>query len=235
MLKFKFVRLIHYPLEPTIYPYQDTHTPTLPGEKWKDIPGFEGYYQASTKGRIRSLDRVIPHPRLYSQTVKGRILKQKVCQNINLKVGDLMFYLQVSLNLEGNQNYFNTRRLVYSTFIQEINYSDDGLIVINIDGDGLNCACENLKLVTMAEKQRRVFERDRNNSTFLKYADRSTWAKPQGRMKPIEQWKEGKRIAQFPSISEASQQTGYGEKEIINVAKGRRQTHAGYSWRYSKK
>lgn len=30
-------------------------------EEWRDIPDFEGYYQASTLGRIRSVDRVIPN------------------------------------------------------------------------------------------------------------------------------------------------------------------------------
>ena len=28
-------------------------------ETWKDIPGYEGYYQASTEGRIKSLERIV--------------------------------------------------------------------------------------------------------------------------------------------------------------------------------
>lgn len=32
----------------------------LPGERWATIPGYEGYYEASDLGRIRSLDRVVP-------------------------------------------------------------------------------------------------------------------------------------------------------------------------------
>lgn len=49
-------------------------------EVWKDIPGFECRYQASTLGRVRSLDRVIlkTHPKtgtLFAVTWKGRILK----------------------------------------------------------------------------------------------------------------------------------------------------------------
>ncbi|ABF57478.1 putative endodeoxyribonuclease [Corynebacterium phage P1201] len=30
-------------------------------EEWKDINGYEGYYQVSNYGRVRSLDRVVPH------------------------------------------------------------------------------------------------------------------------------------------------------------------------------
>jgi hypothetical protein len=56
------------------YPYQNLEADVLPGERWKDIPGFEGYYKASDFGRIKSLDRIIPHPRLKQQFVAGRVL-----------------------------------------------------------------------------------------------------------------------------------------------------------------
>lgn len=221
------------------YPYQETVINKLPGERWKDIPGFEGYYKASNMGRIRSLDRIIPHPRLYQQTVKGRILRQRVFENKNLEVGDSMIDLRVSLSFERKQYFFNTRRLIYSTFKKRIHYQDDGLYVINIDGDGYNCASKNLKLVSKSEKQKRVIERDRQ-TPYLTYADRSQWKKPYGgavRRMPVEQLVNGKPIAEFGSITEASQKTGFGEKEIINVAKGRikSKTWAGFGWRYLKK
>lgn len=31
----------------------------MAGEIWRDVPGFEGRYQASTKGRVRGLDRTV--------------------------------------------------------------------------------------------------------------------------------------------------------------------------------
>ena len=45
-------------------------------EIWKDIPGYEGRYQVSTEGRIRSLDRRVPCKchyagKLFYRTVKG--------------------------------------------------------------------------------------------------------------------------------------------------------------------
>lgn len=43
-------------------------------ERWKPIPGWEGYYSASDMGRIRSLDRVVPHPTSGRLTVRGRVL-----------------------------------------------------------------------------------------------------------------------------------------------------------------
>lgn len=47
-------------------------------EIWKDIPGYEGKYQASSEGRIRSLDRpvrVVIHGVETKRIVKGRILR----------------------------------------------------------------------------------------------------------------------------------------------------------------
>lgn len=44
-------------------------------EKWKDIKGFEGLYQVSNLGNVRSLDMVIPHRNNHTQLKKGRTLK----------------------------------------------------------------------------------------------------------------------------------------------------------------
>ena len=45
-------------------------------EVWKDISGFEGFYQVSDKGRVRSLDRVIWNKASNAfQSLKGKVLK----------------------------------------------------------------------------------------------------------------------------------------------------------------
>ena len=43
-------------------------------EVFKDIPGFEGIYQVSNLGRVKSLDKLVPH-KVGFITVKERILK----------------------------------------------------------------------------------------------------------------------------------------------------------------
>jgi len=161
-----------------IPPYQNKSLIDILGETWKDIPGFEGYYHASTEGRIKSVDRVIPHPRLYQQFVKGRILSQKANLNRNVKTGQPMIDLGVTLAVENTMRYLNVRRLVYKTFIDpRLDYKNDGLYVVNKDGDGYNNRPENLALLTKSEKQLRAIARDRVLPSILKTADRSNWRK----------------------------------------------------------
>ncbi len=217
------------------YPYLNRELKSMKGERWRDIPGFEGLYKASNLGRVKSLDRTIPHPRLKEQFVAGRILSQSVAQNRNIKTGEPMIDLRVSLSHEGRQYYFNTRRVIYSAFVEDIDYEKDGMYVINKDGDGYNNTVKNLKLVTKSEKSLRVFKRDRVDS-YLKIADRSQWTSFGGhsRRKPVKQYtRKGKLLARYESISEASRKTGCGEKEIILVARGIHHHTKGFKWKYA--
>lgn len=68
-------------------------------EVWKDIPGYEGLYQASTHGRIRSLSR---------NTTNGKILKQAKDSN---------GYLLVSLSKNGKVKKARVHQIIASTFL----------------------------------------------------------------------------------------------------------------------
>ena len=46
-------------------------------EKWRDVIGYVGYYQVSDRGRVRSVDRVVRHPRGGPTKLKGRILRPR--------------------------------------------------------------------------------------------------------------------------------------------------------------
>lgn len=47
----------------------------MPYEIWKDIPGYEGIFQASSMGRVKSLERLVVHGRSGAYNRKSRILK----------------------------------------------------------------------------------------------------------------------------------------------------------------
>lgn len=105
-------------------------------EIWKDIPNYEGLYQASNFGRIRSLDKVIKNrgKNQYGSTFdiikKGKILKQR------LNKGG---YLKVYLIKEGKSKTFIAHRLIALTFIPNpnnykiVNHKDENKTNNNID------------------------------------------------------------------------------------------------------
>lgn len=57
-------------------PYQNLSLEDMPGEVWKDIPGWEGCYQVSNMGRAKSLDREIVDSAGHHHCRYSRILKQ---------------------------------------------------------------------------------------------------------------------------------------------------------------
>jgi hypothetical protein len=218
------------------YPYQNRSLSNIRGERWKDIPGFEGIYQASNYGRVKSLDRTVPHNRLGEQFVEGRVLAQSIARNRNIKTGEPMIDLRVSLSRDGEQFYYNVRRLIYASFVnRRINYQKDGLYVINKNGDGYNNRVSNLKLATRSEKQLRVFKRHRQDS-YLKTADRSKWPKTYGgyanRRKVTQYTLKGKLVRRYESIRDASRKTGFDEKGIIGAARGEYAQWRGFKWKY---
>ena len=69
-------------------------------EIWKPIKDFEGYYEVSNIGRVRSLN--------YRNTGKEKVLKNIECSN---------GYLMVNLTKNGKQKQFKVHRLVAEAFI----------------------------------------------------------------------------------------------------------------------
>ena len=57
-------------------PYQNLSLEDMPGEVWRDIPGWDGYYQVSNIGRAKSLDREIVDSSGRHYYRYSRILKQ---------------------------------------------------------------------------------------------------------------------------------------------------------------
>lgn len=219
-----------------MHPYENLLLQNLKNERWKDIPGYEGYYRVSNYGRVKSLDRIIPHPRLYQQFVQGRILKQKVAKDYNKLTGDAMISLQVALALEHTTHYYNVRRLVYMAFKEKIDYKKDGLYVINKDGNGYNNKLTNLKLVSKSKKQRRSIDSGRQDFGYLKTVDRSNWKKNLATGIPVSQYTlSGRLVKRFNSLRVANKLTHIDAKGISLAAKGfYNGVWSGYKWKFSK-
>lgn len=90
-------------------------------EIWKDIPGYEGFYQASTEGRVRSMDRIV-NKWDGKKLAKGRVLTPST---------NLRGYLFVELFKNGIGKMVTIHRIIAGTFIpnpdnlQQINHKDE--------------------------------------------------------------------------------------------------------------
>ena len=80
--------------------------------EWRDIPGYEGRYQASSIGEIRSIPHVVHgrnwrKPEGFSYMCKGKVLKPRMKNN---------GYLQVGLSTDGKMRTLSVHRLVAAAF-----------------------------------------------------------------------------------------------------------------------
>ena len=127
-------------------------------EIWKDIPGYEGYYQVSSLGRVKSLRRVHKKPhaktkKLCDYSVPERLmsLSRSCCSGRRKK----KYYLRVGLSKDGITKTFGVHRLVALSFIENPERKPQ---VNHIDGNPLNNALDNLEWVTNSENQVHAFE-----------------------------------------------------------------------------
>lgn len=101
----------------------------VPDEVWCEIPGYDGDYFASDKGRILSLCRNEP-----------RILKPFICSNDGNRTG--YYYVEI----RGQKQ--RVHRLVALAFLENPEYKP---VVHHIDGNPLNNTLKNLAYATYAE------------------------------------------------------------------------------------
>lgn len=82
-------------------------------EIWKDIPDYEGLYQASNLGNVKVLDRVVNSGIKNNKTVirKGKLLKKRINQG----------YYEVALSKNNKKRFLKVHRLIAITFIPNLN------------------------------------------------------------------------------------------------------------------
>jgi hypothetical protein len=108
-------------------------------EMWKDIKGYEGLYQVSNFGRVRSLDHIIITKCGNSMLIKGRMKKP---------TSDSNGYMVVNLQSRESKKLFKVHRLVAQAFIPNENCKPE---VNHKDGKHDNNCVSNLEWCTSEE------------------------------------------------------------------------------------
>lgn len=177
-------------------------------EIWKDIKGYEGLYQVSNYGRVKSLN--------FNRGKVEKILKQF----------DVHGYFQVKLYKNKNKKNHTVHRLVAEAFIpntdnlSQVNHKDEdkhnnfcGTPENDFNDGNLEwCDCK-------------------YNQNYGSRTNRSVY----GHLKPVLQFtKYGEFVREFPSAIQAERDSKneYCSSNICNCCRGRQKTHQGYIWKY---
>ena len=182
-------------------------------EVWKPIPSYEGLYEVSNFGNVRSLDRLRTR-----KVLKGRILKQNFCNS---------GYLHVNLSKRGNHKTIMVHRIVAKVFVD--NDDEKKKIAVNhIDGNKTNNNASNLEWCTYSDNQKHAYKNGLNS-----------WNKTKGK-KPkgvIQLDKDtSKEIARYESIGEALRAINAppSHTSLVNCCNKKKHynTFHGYKWEW---
>lgn len=179
---------------------------------WKDIVGFDGAYQVSNDGQVRSVARTVIASTGSVYHLKGKLLRP--ADN-----GD--GYLFVALRCAGKYVQRTVHRLVAEAFIPNPEHKET---VNHIDGNKSNNLVANLEWATQAE----------NNTHAIQLGLRSGWTQEaRARVSLASKLREGKAVRcvttgqVFSSMREAEKTLGLGASVVSRSIYEMRETH-GY-------
>lgn len=175
-------------------------------ERWKDIPGYEGIYEASNCGRIRTAKGKTTFSKLHGiRHWEQRVLKQKY----ESRKGGEKKDARVMLWKDGKESTYLVSRLVAMTWCDG---SQRELTVNHIDGNPTNNRAENLEWVTRAENIRHGFETGLFPQKCVTVTDANGG------------------VFEFQSMASASRYLGRNDGYVSGlIAKGKTKTPQGYS------
>ena len=183
-------------------------------ENWKDIENYEGLYQVSNLGRVRSLERDVYFPNGTIHRIKEKILVPGLNND---------GYANVNLCKNGKKKNIKVHRLVAEAFIpnpenkSQINHKNE----VKTDNSVENlewCDCRyNINFGTRIERQKQTFK-DNCKSGKIK------------RVKKVFCVELNKT---FDYAKSAEEELGVCEKSIGKACRGERKTAGGFHWRYA--
>ena len=175
--------------------------------RWKSIQGYEGYYEVSDAGHVRSVDRIV-----YDKSGKRRRLRGNEMKLTRTKGKDGNGYMVVNLRRDGTSRVSFVHILVATAFIP----NPHGYPMVNhMSGDKTDNNVSNLEWTTYSY----------NNIHALYNNLRKPKSNP-----VIQMTEDGEIIDVYNSASEAERITGISARAILQCVSLHSYSAGGFAW-----
>ena len=187
-------------------------------EIWKEIPGFDGAYQVSSLGNVRSCDRIIYYrngnPRGSCKHEKGRIISQHISNS---------GYYNVPLRKNKIRKFYFVHRLVAQTFLDN---PENKPQVNHIDGNRLNNQVSNLEWATRSENVNHALR------TGLLHGLRGDLSPH--KVAVLQYEKDGTFVREWSCMADAARFLNGTKAGIYSACRQKNcKTYKGYIWKYA--
>ena len=175
----------------------------MKNEEWRDVVGYEGLYQVSSMGRVKSLER---------KDCLGRTVKERILKSRTNRYG----YMEVNLCADGKRKMLKVHRLVCQAFHDN---PDNKPEVNHVNEDKTDNRACNLEWST---------RRENNNHGTRNVRACKALSKPVGQYTS-----DGELVKIWPSVIEVQRQTGFSQGHICKAANGKCKQAYGFIWKYA--
>lgn len=197
-------------------------------ERWVDIYGYEGYYQVSNYGRIRSLERIVKC-NSGTRVEPSKLLSTKHINNNG--------YVLIGLGKNGKKKFFQLHKLVLSNFL---GCAINKIQINHIDENKQNNRLDNLHYCTAkfntnyGDRNNKISQKLKVSMVGKKQSEETINKRVSKIIKAVKQLdiQTNEIIKIFHSVKQASLENNIKANTISSCALGKRKTAGGFKWEF---